>query len=229
MGYLTYYLGFILLSYALRSPWLMAGLLLVIVFRRFLPDPVVWVRTQGRIRALETQIAANPANITARRDRAQIALDRLRPRKALKLLDEARRRAPDDPELLYLTGVARLRSGDAEGALEPLVRAVDLDPRVRYGEPYLVAAEALTRLRRFEEAEDALERYVRANGSSVQGWVRLARVRRGASSAIAARGDAAGAKEALAEALRTFAQVPRYRKRSEIGWWLRAQLDRMLS
>src|SRR6185312_10275559 len=108
----------------------------------------------------------------------------------------ARRRHPDDAELLYLTGVARLRSGDAEGALDPLVQAVEVDPRVRFGEPYLVAADALSRLGKLEEAEDALERYTSANSSSVQGFVRLADVRE-------RRGDKAGAKKAVGEALDT--------------------------
>ena len=68
MGYWTYYLACIALAAALQYPWL-AGLAIVFfVFRRFIPDPFVWLRTMGRIRALRTQIDANPANVTARRD-----------------------------------------------------------------------------------------------------------------------------------------------------------------
>src|SRR5215468_2298452 len=120
MGYWTYYLAWIALTYALHRPWMMAGLLVFFVLRPFLPDPFVLARTWGRIRALDAQIAANPANVSARRDLAVLWLERLRPRRALTLLDEARARTPADAELLYLTGVARFRCGDAEGALEPL-------------------------------------------------------------------------------------------------------------
>jgi predicted Zn-dependent protease len=220
MGYWTYYLAWIALTYALHRPWLMAGALVFFVLRPFIPDPVVLFRTFGRIRTLEAQIAANPANVTARRDLASIWLERLRPGRALELLDEARRRDPDNAELLYLTGLARLRSGDPEGAVEPLVKAIDIDPRVRFGEPYLVAAEALLRLGRLEEAEDALERYVDRNSSSMQGHVRLAIVRK-------ERGDGEGAKKALAEALATWGQLPSYKRRAEFNWWLRAQLARV--
>jgi predicted Zn-dependent protease len=237
MGYWTYYLAWIALTYALHRPWMMVGALGFFVLRPFIPDPFVLARTWRRIRTLEGQIAANPANVTARRDLAEIWLTRLRPRRALALLDEARARrdggsaskppaesaapiATADAELLYLTGVARVRIGDAEGALEPLVQAVDLDPRVRFGEPYLVAAEALTALGRFEEAEDALDRYVRSNSSSLQGYVRLAEVRK-------ARGDRQGARRALGEALDTWAQIPGYRRRKELGWWLRAWVARL--
>src|SRR5205814_2378681 len=135
-------------------------------------------------------------NITARRDLAVIYLQRLRPRAALKLLDEARQREADDAELLYLTGLARLRAGDAKGALEPLVKAVEVDPRVRFGEPYLVAAEALLQMNMLDEAADALHRYTEANTSSVEGRVRLALLER-------RRGDHVAAKEALREALST--------------------------
>jgi predicted Zn-dependent protease len=220
MGYWTYYLAWMLLSYAAHQPWMLAGIAVFFVLRPFVPDPVLVARTFRRIRTLDAQIAANPANVTARRDLAVIWLERLRPGRALALLDEARRRHPDDAELLYLTGLARLRSGDREGALEPLVKAVEIDPRVRFGEPYLVAAEALTDLGRLEEAEDALDRYTSMNSSSLQGWVRLADVRK-------RRGDKTGAAEALKEALATWKQVPGYRRRGEFGWWLRAQWARL--
>jgi predicted Zn-dependent protease len=220
MGYWTYYLAWLFLSYAMHQPWMLAGVVVFFVLRPFIPDPWVVARTMGRIRALDAQISANPANVTARRDLAVLWLERRRPRRALALLDEARRRDPEGAELLYLTGLARLRCGDAEGALEPLVKAVEVDPRVRFGEPYLVAAEALTALGRLEEAEDALDRYTSVSSSSLQGWVRLSDVRR-------RRGDKKGADEALREALQTWSQVPGYRRRGELGWWIRAQWARI--
>jgi hypothetical protein len=113
MAYFTYYLALMFLSYALRNPWFMAGVLVFIVLRPVLPDPVVLWRTAGRVRAL--------ANVTARRDLARMLIERLRPRRALAILDAARERAPDDAELLYLTGLARSCVGDADGALGPLV------------------------------------------------------------------------------------------------------------
>ncbi len=218
MGYFTYYLLWIALAYAMRYPWLALGALLFFALRRFIPDPFVLLRSAGRISALRAQISANPANLTARRDLAVLLLDRLRPRAALALLEEALQRAPNDAELLYLTGVARFRSGDAQGALEPLVRAVEVDPRVRFGEPYRFAALALIDLERWDEAEDALERYTDANTSAIEGWVRLARLRR-------RRGDKDGASQALREAVDTWAQLPGYERRRQLGWWLRAKLS----
>jgi predicted Zn-dependent protease len=221
MGYWTYYLIWILVAYGARHPWLALGAVVFFALRRFIPDPLVWLQTSGRIRRLRQQIEANQANVTARRDLAVIYLQRLRPRTALKLLDEARQREPKDAELLYLTGLAKLRAGDAKGAIEPLVAAVDIDPRVRFGEPYLVAAEALVKLGILEEAADALHRYTHANTSSVEGRVRLALLER-------RRGDRNAAKEALREALSTWRQVPGYRRRKELRWWFRAQWARLV-
>ncbi len=221
MGYWTYYLAWLLVAYAAQYPWLALGALVFFALRRFVPDPVVLFQTMGRIRGLRQQIEANPANVTARRDLAVIYLQRLRPRAALKLLDEARQREPNDAELLYLTGLARLRAGDAKGALDPLVKAVEVDPRGRFGEPYLVAAEALVRMDMLEEASDALHRYTAANTSSVEGRVRLALLEH-------RRGDKAAAKQALGEALSTWRQVPKFRRRKELRWWFRAQWARLV-
>jgi tetratricopeptide (TPR) repeat protein len=224
-GYWTYYLVWMFLAYALQRPWLLAGVALFLLLRRVIPDPVALFRALSRGRALRAQVELNPANVTARRDLANIYLDVLRPGAALELVDEALVRAPNDPELLFLSGVARHRSGRHEEALAPLVRAVDLDPRVRFGEPYLVAGDALSALGRHEEAVDAYERYVEKNGSDVVGYVRLAR-------AEVRQGDRSAAEKTLAEGLATWRNLPAWRKRRAFFrgylaafwtrvWWLK--------
>jgi tetratricopeptide (TPR) repeat protein len=158
MPYWTYYLIWPLLAFGMQQPYLLAGVLLFFVLRRYIPDPGALWRALSRAGSLKRQVAVNAANITARRDLAQLYLDLLRPRAALKLLDEARERAPDDSELLFLTGMALHRAGRHEDALDPLVRAVDMRPSLRYGMPYQVAGDALLALGRNEEAIDAYER-----------------------------------------------------------------------
>ena len=56
----------------------------------------------------------------------------------------------------------------------------------------------------------------------MQGYVKLSRVR-------GMRGDAAGSRAALREALDTWRQVPRFKRRHELGWWFEAQLRRLIS
>lgn len=220
-GYLTYYIAIMALTYLVQYPPLLVGLVVLFLLRRFIPDPVVLFRTFGRISQLRRQIDANPQNVTARRDLAVIYLDRLRPGAALTLVDQALVRFPDDAELLYLKGLAHHRRGENEQALGPVVRAVEIDPRVRFGQPYLVAGDALSALGRHDEAVDSYERFVHASGSSIEGHVKLAR-------ALKRTKDAEGGKKALDEAFVTWRSIPGYARRKQVGWWLRAHLDALV-
>lgn len=219
MGYWVYYLAWFAASYAARSPWLLAGVVLFFLLRRWLPDPAVYLATFGRIRGLESQRAANPANITARRDLARIYLSRKRPGKALTYLEEARVRAPEDAELLYLTGLCLHAKGRNEEALAPLVKAVEVDSRVAFGEPYRVAGAALLALGRLDEAEDALLRYLDMTSSSVEAHLLLARVARRA-------GRAADARRWVDEAIATHRGLPAFARRKQLGARLAAELAR---
>lgn len=221
MGFWTIYLALFLLAYLVQHPGLLVLAVVVFALSRWVPDPLVVLRSLGRVRSLRRQVAANPANAIARRDLARIYLERLRPNAALRQLDQARARNPDDPELLYLTGLARYRSGQLEEALDPLVQAVDGDPRVGFGHAYLVAGDALYRLGRYEEAVDAYERYTQTNSSSIRGWTQLALAHRGHDEPELAR-------RALDEALSTWGQIPGYRRRQEFGWFLRANFYRWM-
>ena len=217
MGYLAYYLFVFGASYALRYPYLLAAVAVVWLCRRWLPDPYLYFKHAGHVRRLRAEIAHNAENVTARRDLAKIWLTKKRPRRAIVLLEEARRRDRDSAELPFLLGKALFSAGRAEESLPLLVEAAGKSERQMYGEAYLVAGKALRSLGRFAEAEDAFARYLAINSSSVEGRVLLACVKRELK-------DAAGAKAATREALETFAQVPRFRRRAELKWYLRARL-----
>lgn len=223
MGYWAYYLLSILLAYAVKNPAAAALALVFWLCRGFLPDPVVWLRTMGRMSKLKADIDLNPSNMVATRDLARLYLDRKRPRKAIELIEKTRQRMAestrhpqgtlDDAELLYGLGLARLRAGETEKALEPLVAAVAIAPEVGRGEPYMTAAEALMKLGRWEEAEDSLDRYLSFNQSSVKVYVQIARVR-------ARQKNAEGAAAAIAEAKQTWRVLPGFKRRHEWHWWL---------
>jgi tetratricopeptide (TPR) repeat protein len=206
MGYWSYYLAWTLIAYAMRQPWLLVGVLVFLALRRLIPDPGALFRALSRSGALRTQVELNPANVTARRDLAQIYLDVLRPGAALKLVEQALARTPNEPELLYLAGLALHRVGRHEEALPKLVRAVELDPRVRFGQPYLVAGDALFALGRYEQAVDAYDRYLETNSSDVAGHLRAAR-------AHGRLGDHAAARAAVDEARSTWRSLPQGMKR----------------
>jgi tetratricopeptide (TPR) repeat protein len=225
MGYWTYYLLAFFLAYATQYPWV-AGLAIVFwLFRGFLPDPVVWIRTMGRISKLRAEIDLNPSNMVATRDLARLYLERRRPKKAIELIDKTRQRmaestrhpqgSRDDAELLFHLGLAKFRAGDYAGALDPIVAAVAIAPDVGRGDPYMIAADALVKLGRWEEAEDSLDRYLEHNQSSIEVYVKLARVRR-------RRKNDDGVKEALGHARQTWSVLPSFKRRHEWKWYLAA-------
>jgi tetratricopeptide (TPR) repeat protein len=230
--YWMYYAATFFLAYAQHNPLFALLALGFLAARPWLPDPVVIFRNLSRIGALKRQVRLNAANVTARRDLGMAYLDLRWHKSALHWLDEAQALATRDQEVAYLRGLALLRSGDAENALRAFGAAVGIDPDAgepfssqsargnerafrRYGEAFLGAAEALERLKRFPQAEEALTVAVDYNSSSLEPLVRLARVR-------ARQGNDAGARDATREARKTFRQLPGFMKRKQLGWWLRS-------
>jgi len=218
-GWGSYYLFWIVAPALLAAVSSHPGFLIIIVVglvaRRWLPDPFLFLKHQGRVRSLQADIDANASNVTARRDLAKIWLEKHRPRRALPLLDQAIARDPDSIELLYLSGVAHLLAGNHEKAVAALVTVVHREPNFLYGEAYLRAADALMALGRWDDADDALERYVKINSSSLEGRYKRVRV-------CKARNDASGmqrAREDLKDAWRT---LPGYQRRRQLGWYLRS-------
>src|SRR5688572_1107486 len=130
--YLIWFVAPIVLSAALAHPWLAGIAILALVFRRWLPAPYLFFKYSGRIASLRTQIDANPHDATARRELALIYLDKRRPGKATKLIEEALGRDPDAADLHYLLGRALLSSGRPEAALPELAAAVEKEPRLAY-------------------------------------------------------------------------------------------------
>jgi tetratricopeptide (TPR) repeat protein len=225
MGYWSYYLVSFMLAYATQNP---AAAVLALVFwlcRGFLPDPVIWLRTMGRISKLKGEILLNPSNMMATRDLARLYVERKRPKKAIELIEHTRQRMAqstrhpqgslDDAELLFQLGLAKLLAGEPEAALEPLIAAIAIAPDVGRGDPYLVAADALGKLGRWEEAEDSLQRFITKNTSSVQAYVKLARAR-------AKQKDDAGSKEAISQAKQTWGVLPTFKRRHEWPWFAAA-------
>lgn len=176
------------------------------------------VARHGRqTRALEALVRANPADATAHRDLAQLWLVRRRPGRALRHVAAAQARDPDDLELAYLAAQARLARGEHAIAAEALQAITARDPRFRYGEPILRAADAWLALGRWVEAEAALRQFADRNQSSVEARVKLARC-------LVERRDRAGARAMTAEARSIYRDLPRFQQRAQRGWYVRALL-----
>ena len=216
----TYYAFWLLIPTTIAivstHPEVLVVVAVALVARRWLPDPVLYLRVAGRVHGLQQQVDINPANATARAQLAEIWLAKRRPRRAIPLLEQALERDPSSAELRYLLGLARLRAGKPSDALTPLSEALAKDQKVRYGSAYLAIGEALAAVGRKEEAIEAFERYLKINTSSLEGYCKLARVRRKS-------GDQAGADRTCKEAVDTYRVLPKYQRRKQLYWWLRAK------
>jgi tetratricopeptide (TPR) repeat protein len=217
--YLFWIVGPALIAVVSSHPAVLLVVVVGLVARRWLPDPYLALKYQGRIRALNADVSANPGNITARRDLATIWLEKRRPRRALPLVDQALARDPSSHELLFLRGVALLHAKQPEPALEALLGVVHQEPGFRYGEAYLRAADALIPLERWEDAEEALGHFLKINSSSIEALFKLARVRK-------QRGDYEGATRARAELRDVWRVLPSFQRRKQLGWYLRSMFGR---
>src|SRR5262245_8444036 len=218
-GWGSYYLFWLiapaLIALVTAHPAVLVVMLVALVARRWLPDPYLYFKHAGRIRSLDADVRANPHNLTARRDLAVIWLAKHRPRKALPLIQEAIASDAESTELKHLLGLCLLDLGRHEAAVEALLAVVEREPRFRYGEASLRAADALLALGRWDDAEDGLSHFLSINRSSVEGHYKLGVARQG-------RGDAAAAKEAWAETRKVYRQLPPFQRKHQRGWWLRA-------
>ncbi len=213
----TYYLFWLIASSALAlfsaHPEVLIVVVVFVVARRWIPDPVRFVKHASRIRSLTSAAELNPANATVRAQLAEIWLDKHRPRRAIPLLQKALERDPKSAELRYLLGLSMLRAGQAEASLEPLAEALHTDDRVRYGSAYLAIGDALAAVNRLDEATDAYERYLKINTSSIEAYCKLARVKK-------RNKDESGAKKTREEALDTYRMLPGFQRRKQLLWWL---------
>ena len=219
-GWGSYYLFWIvapaLLAVVSSHPAFLIVIVVGLVARRWLPDPILFLKHQARVRSLQVDIDSQRRRTsTARRDLAKIWLEKHRPRRALPLLEQAIARDPRFIELLYLSGVSHLLAGQPRQAVEALVTVTHREPNFQYGEAYLRAADALMALGRWDDADDALERYVKINSSSVEARYKRVRV-------CKARNDADGEQTAKADLRHVWRTLPGYQRRKQLGWYLRS-------
>ncbi len=215
--YLFWFVAPLVIAIVSAQPLVLLVIGVALVARRWLPDPYVLLKQARRVRALRLDVELNAANVTARRDLARLYLERRRPLRALPLLDQALQKDPDSDELRFLRGRCLLQARRWEAALEDLVTVANRSPKFSYGDAFLRAGDALLGLGRWDDAEEALTRFVKINGSGVEGWYKLAQVRD-------RRADTAGATAARGEARDAYRLLPAFQRRHAFPWYLRLRL-----
>lgn len=178
-----------------------------------------WFRNQQAMRTLSRTLAVAPHDLTARAELGRLLVRRGRDADALAVLEPAIQRQPDQPGVWADFGLALLRSGRVAEGERHLEQALTLDPKLRYGDPLLRWADAAFRSGDQAKAIRLLERHREVHSSSIEGLYKLGR-------AYLSTGDRAKARAVLDAALDAYRTSPRFKRRSERGWWLASGLLR---
>lgn len=217
-------LGFGFLWWLTGNPFVAFLILLVLLYvleRRFVglfPSVTRPFRIRRRLRKIRQELALNPHHNSLKSEAARILIELRRYREARRLLDEALEQVDDSAELRVDAALCRLKLGELAEGEALMLEALEMNPRVRYGEPYLRLGEAFAEHDR-EKALGYLRKFGDLQSSSCEAYYRLGLL-------LQKTGKPEEAKDAFREAVETYRSLPRYKKRSERRWALLARMKR---
>lgn len=193
--------------------------LLDLRFVRLLPDITKPFRQNRRLAALKRQVALNPHDTSAKLEAARLLMERRRYQEALAYLEEIAPLMGESAEYLSDRGICCLKLGRVEEGERLLQQALTLNPRVKYGEPYLRLGEAYAAYNQREKALGFLEELASMHTSSCEVYYKLGKL-------YAELTQKERAKQAFREAVEVYRGLPAYKRRTERRWALLAWLNR---
>lgn len=208
------------LFYIFGNPITAILVLLLIVYvldRRFVgvfPSVTKPFKRARAISKLRRQIAVSPSDVSSRHELARLLLERRKYGEALKLLETMESSLEDSAEFWDDIGSARLHTGSIAQGETDIVRALQINPRVKYGRPYLRLAEAFRDSDR-EKALHYLEQFHAIHSSSSEAFYLLGYM-------YQTLGRAQGAKKSYQESMDVYRSLPKYKKRQERKWAVRS-------
>ncbi|WP_010491633.1 tetratricopeptide repeat protein [Paenibacillus elgii] len=213
---------FSLLWWITGNPFVAFLVLLIILYmvdRRFVgltPSIFQPLKRARRLSRLKDELRLNPHHTSTKLEIARIYMEQKKYGVALELLVEVAKVMDDSADVLSEQGICELKLGRTEEGERLLLRAVELNPRVKYGEPYLRLGEAFAGSDP-EKAIRYLERFGEVNSSSCEAYYRLGLLYRGL-------GRNEEARRAFREAVELYRGLPKYKRRHERRWALLARM-----
>ena len=126
----------------------------------------------GRLRRA---LAINPHDAKARVDLGAILTRQGRFREARAELEQVLPRVDDLPDANYYLGLCLMNDGVAERGRSLVERALAMNPKFGYGEPYLRLGDFHAERSEWAPAAERYRQAVDIYGSSVEGWSKLGR------------------------------------------------------
>jgi tetratricopeptide (TPR) repeat protein len=212
------------LWWILGSPLLAAIVLLLILYfidRRYIglfPSLTKPFRRNRRLSKLLQELRMQPHYTSAKLDAARIYIEKKKYAEAMKYLNEVKPIMEDSADVLYELGLCHLKLGDLQQGEALCLQALALNPRAKYGEPYLRLGEAFLKADT-EKALAYLEQFKDIQSSSCEAYVKLAQI----YQSIGRQQDA---KNAYQEAVLIYKSLPKYKRKVERRWALIAALKK---
>jgi tetratricopeptide (TPR) repeat protein len=202
------------------NPFIAILVVLVVLYfidRRYLgltPSFVKPLRRRSRIAKLRQQLMLNPNDTGSKMELARLLLDKKDYKEARKVLESIGDVMEHSAEFWDDLGNAYLHTADSERGEQAILRALEINPRVKYGQPYLRLAALHSR----GDADRALA-YLRSFGdiqsSSAEAYYRMGLL-------YMQLGRKLEAKTAFGEAVDVYRSLPKYKKREQRKWALRS-------
>ncbi|MFD1956602.1 tetratricopeptide repeat protein [Paenibacillus thailandensis] len=208
-----FFILFVLLNFLTGNPIVSVIIILVLFYaleRRFIgltPSIVKPLRRLRQIGKLKKRIDSSPNDVSSKLELARLLMERKKYRQARELLEPLEAVMTDSAEYADDLGVCLMETGNPVEGVAAVRRALELNPRVKYGEPHLRLAAYYAR-RDAAKALDELESFQRMQSSSCEAYLRLA-------SIYKQMGRGKEAKAAVKEGLNVYRLLPRYKKKTE--------------
>jgi tetratricopeptide (TPR) repeat protein len=204
------------------NPFIAILVLLVILYmleRRFLglsPSIVRPFRRRSSIAKWRRLLHMSPHDVSAKSELARLLIESRKYSQAREVLLGIQSQMEHSAEYWSDLGTCDLALGRVEEGEKEMLQALEISPRVKYGQPYLRLADAFT-VNGPLKALSYLEAFKDVNSSSCEAYYRL-------GTLYAALGKKQEAASAFRECRQLYASLPRYMKRRERKWVLKSLL-----
>jgi tetratricopeptide (TPR) repeat protein len=194
-------------------------LLFYVLERRFIGLSPSLVRPWRRRRAMakwKRQLEISPYDVSAKLELARLLIENGKYNQARSMLQSIQEQMEHSAEYWSDLGVCDLALGRLEDGEREMNQALLISPKVKYGQPYLRLAAALAK-KDPAKAIAYLEEFKGVNSSSCEAYYRLGEI-------YSSLGKPEEASAAFRECRHLYRTLPKYMKRHERRWALRAFL-----
>ncbi|NHN35278.1 tetratricopeptide repeat protein [Paenibacillus agricola] len=213
---------FVALIWLTGSP-IIAIIVLLIVFyvleRRFIglsPSVLKPLKRARKLSRLHQELRLSPHQTSTKLEMARLWIEQKKYAQAYELLLQIAKVMEDSAEVRAELGICELKLGHLQQGEQSILQALELNPHVKYGEPYLRLAEAWADQDPHRSIA-YLQQFQSVNSSSCEAYYRLGQL-------YSQLGSKAEAREAYRATVELYRGLPKYKRRFERRWVLLARI-----